>query len=300
MLRPVAEMAAAAAGVTASTSDRRLPIDNPDDELGRLGTRFNALLDRLDGALGAQRRFLGDAAHELRTPIARMRGRVEVARLAAPTDETLAQLDGDLRRTSQLVAELLELAQLDGRTMGHALEAGFLDDIVTDEWRAWSGEAQRAGVTLGMSAVEEAPVQLDRTLLPRLVGVLIDNALRYTPAGGRVDVRVTAQEGAALLEVEDDGPGIPAEDRVRLTERFFRGATARAARPEGSGLGLAIAQEIVDRHGASLTFRSGRDGRGTCACVRFPAFTADSSSRPTLGRDADIPVPSTPATPLVS
>ncbi|MCU0647809.1 MAG: HAMP domain-containing histidine kinase [Gemmatimonadaceae bacterium] len=298
-LRPVAAMADSADAITAQTTGRRLPIDHPDDELGRLGARFNAVLDRLDAAIAAQRRFLSDAAHELRTPIARMRSRVDVARLAAPDDDTLEALESDLRRTSTLVTELLHLARADAATEQAPLSPQYLDDVVSDAWRAWRADAARAGVTLTLSQLDESPVRGDATLLERLVGVLIDNAIRYTPDGGHVDVRVERDGAAAVLQVRDTGIGVDPADRARVTERFQRGANARARHPDGSGLGLAIAADIVARHGAALLLEPAPDGRGTHVIVRFPAFTVDSSAVDTLPADAHVDSHPEPATPLV-
>jgi two-component system, OmpR family, sensor kinase len=288
-LRPVAAMADSADRISAARSGQRLAIEHADDELGRLGGRFNAVLDRLDGVLAAQRRFLGDAAHELRTPIARMRSRVDVARLDAPNDVTLSQLDVDLRRTATLVSEMLHLARIDAATESPQLTDGWLDDVVSDEWRSWLPDAERAGITLTLSQLDEAPIRLDRVLLGRLIGVLVDNALRYTRSGGRVDVRVTADADAALLVVEDTGIGIAESERYRVTERFVRGADARAMRPDGSGLGLAIASDIVRQHDASMVFESGTSGQGTRVVVRFPLFIVGSSAGATLPDHAMVP-----------
>jgi signal transduction histidine kinase len=290
-LRPVAVMADSADRISAAPSGQRLDIEHADDELGRLGARFNAVLDRLDGVMAAQRRFLGDAAHELRTPIARMRSRVDVARLRAPHDATLVQLDSDLRRTATLVSELLHLARIDAATDEPQLSPGWLDDVVSDEWRSWLPDAERADIALSLSQLEEAPIRHDRVLLARLIGVLIDNALRYTPPGGRVDVRVTSEDGVAILSVEDDGIGIAEPERARVTERFVRGHDARAMRPDGSGLGLAIASDIVGRHGAAMAFETASSGRGTRVTVRFPLFIVGSSAGATLAEHAHAPSP---------
>jgi len=270
-LRPVGEMADAAARIAPASGDR-LPLANPHDELGRLGERFNALLDRLDGALAQQRAFLADAAHELRTPIARMRARVELAQLAAagqvataspaPTDDLLRALEAELRAVSQHLDELMQLAQADAAGDDAPLrsERLYLDDLVSDEVPRWRPQAEQAGLQLEMDTLDEAPVMGDTVLLRRLLGVLLDNALRYAaPEGpaagggqGRVRVRVTVQDGAAQLLVEDSGPGIAPAERLRVFDRFFRGEDARRRRADGSGLGLAIASWVVQRHRGSV------------------------------------------------
>ena len=272
-LRPVRHMADAASRI-APASGTRVPIDDPTDELGRLGVRFNSLLDRLDGALAQQREFLADAAHELRTPIARLRARVEVALLdAASAQDTsvLHAIDQELRDVSQQVDELLQLARADaaGEDAPMRAESLFLDDVIADELPRWQPEAHRRGMTLDYSALEESPIFGDASLLPRLVSILVDNAIRYGNDGGTVRVRVRPGDGVVLLDVEDDGIGIPAHERVRIFDRFYRGDAARLKRPDGSGLGLAIAAWIVRQHQGTIVVTTGAYG-GTLMQVRVP------------------------------
>ena len=278
-LRPVGRMAEAASRI-APASGARLPIDDPTDELGRLGLRFNALLDRLDGALAQQREFLADAAHELRTPIARLRARVDVAMLepataSASDRNVLPGIDQELRAVSQQVDELLQLARADaaGEDAPMRAESLFLDDVVMDELPRWQPEAQRRQMTLDYSALEESPVVGDASLLPRMVSILVDNAIRYGHEGGIVRVRVRPEDGAVLLDVEDDGIGIPEHERPRIFDRFFRGDAARRQRPDGSGLGLAIAAWIVRQHHGTIAVTGGEQ-RGTRVQVRLPLATS--------------------------
>jgi len=276
-LRPVGRMAEAASRITPA-SGARLPIDDPTDELGRLGLRFNALLDRLDGALAQQREFLADAAHELRTPIARLRARVEVAMLepaTATATAVLPAIDQELRAVSQQVDELLQLARADaaGEDAPMRVESLFLDDVVMDELPRWQPEAQCRLMTLDYSALEESPVVGDASLLPRMVSILVDNAIRYGHEGGTVRVRVRPDDGAVLLDVEDDGIGIPEHERSRIFDRFFRGDAARLKRPDGSGLGLAIAAWIVRQHHGTIFVKAGVHG-GTLVQVRLSLATS--------------------------
>ncbi len=281
-LHPVGEMAAAAARI-APASGTRLPVANPDDELGRLGQRFNALLDRLDGALTQQRQFLADAAHELRTPIARMRARVELALLqgagASPTTAEQAQLlgalDAELRGVSHQLDELLQLARADA-TLDDELTGArplFLDDLAADEVPRWQPQAQQLGIHLEFGMLEEAPITGDPTLLARLVGVLVDNALRYGRtdhgADSRVELSVRSDGAEAVLEVHDSGPGVPPEERARIFDRFYRGEQARHRRADGSGLGLAIAAWITQRHRGTISVGESPLG-GARFTVRLP------------------------------
>ena len=282
-LRPVADMAAATERVTPGAGVR-LPVPNPDDELGRLGARFNELLDRLDATLVQQRQFLADAAHELRTPVARTLSGVELALLDAPVatphHEALQHAARGLQQTARLVDGLLHLARadaaggpgggIDGRPH---LTRLFLDDVVSDALAGWRAAAVAAGVRLTQSVVEEAPVEADAALVERLVGVLVDNAIRYTPCGGTVDVRVRQDGRCVQLEVVDTGIGIAPDERSRVARRFYRGTEARRLRPDGSGLGLAIAHEAVAALDGALALEP-RDGGGTVARLTFPARPA--------------------------
>ncbi len=283
-LRPVGAMAEAAMRMASDrrgdsrqsgAQPQRLPIDNPSDELGRLGTRFNALLDQVDGVLAQQRRFLADAAHELRTPVARMMGNADLALLDphdAPTQNAaLVRVRTDLDRTARLVDELLQLARADAADAVHP-HAGYLDDVVVDAVHAFQPAADRKGVKLTLCTIDEAPATIDPVYVDRMVGILLDNAIRYTQPGGNVDVRVSMVDGSAVLGVSDNGIGIAEEERTRVFERFYRGIGARVMSPDGSGLGLPIARWIAQAHGATLELAS-RDGGGTVVAVTFPTVS---------------------------
>jgi signal transduction histidine kinase len=296
-LRPIGAMAAATDRITAAGPGERLPVANPHDELGRLGTRVNALLDRLDAALAQQRQFLADAAHELRTPIARMRSRVDLALQPtrpgragtsdADVRDTLNAIDRDLARTTVLVDELLQLARADAGVRRPALVPAFLDDVVMDALQTWHAAVERRGLRLEIESMEEAPAALDAVLVDRLVGVLLDNASRYTPAGGRVAVRVRRERGSAVLEVRDTGIGMSDDERARAFERFYRGERARALVPDGSGLGLPIAAWVADVHHAALTLvpnEAPNEGGGTVARVVFPPTQRATSTSLAIDR----------------
>lgn len=284
-LRPIAVMADAADRITAE-SHARLPVSAPDDELGRLGLRFNALLDRLDAAFGNQRRFLADAAHELRTPIARARGAGELA-LSMPAGaddrDALGRTQRELEVMSRLVDELLELARADAGAATDSMQPGFLDDVVTDVVRGFDPVAKQQALTLSLDVPDEAAIKMDAPALSRMIGVFVDNAMRYTPRGGTVRVAVHAEPDGARLIVEDSGIGIPEAERARLFERFFRGAEARRLAPDGSGLGLPIAKAIADRHGARIEYSDNAATPDTNASRRAGASpTANRGTRVTV------------------
>ena len=227
----------------------------------------------VDGALSQQRRFLADAAHELRTPIARMTSLAELT-LHAPSDTTdvsgsLALIAGDLQHASRLLDELLQLARADAGERMQRAERVFLDDVVMDALRTWQPTAERGGIALRLGDVHEAPIRVDPLLARRLVDTLFENAVRYTPRGGRVEAGVRNDGDRAVLTVSDTGIGVSPEELPHVFERFFRGASSRAMAPEGSGLGLPIAAWIVDQCGGAIVL-SARPLGGTCARVSLP------------------------------
>jgi signal transduction histidine kinase len=172
----------------------------------------------------------------------------------------------------------MQLARADAGSVDAVLAHGYLDDAVSDAVAPWVAEARRRDVTLDVSTLEEAPASLDARLVHRLVGVLVHNALQYTPAGGRVEVRVVQGSRGATLEVEDSGIGIPLEERERVFERFYRGGAARQRAPEGSGLGLAIAHWIAEQHGATIAVGEGGLG-GALFRVEFPVVPTRGAAR---------------------
>ncbi|MFN8580261.1 MAG: HAMP domain-containing sensor histidine kinase [Gemmatimonadaceae bacterium] len=277
-LRPVGRMADAAERIHPGTASR-LPVDDPSDELGRLGVRFNAVLDRLDGALAQQRHFLADAAHELRTPIARIRGELEVAMLddsdPVATQAVLRRTQLDVARVSVLVDELLQLARADAGEPGAVLEPAFLDDVVTDALRPWFEVARRDDRVLEIGTLGECRALIDPTRIDRLVAILVDNAVRYTKAGGHIVVSVACEGESAVLTVDDDGIGIPESERERVFGRFVRGSAARLQSPAGSGLGLSIASSIAQAHHARIEATASPLG-GARLRVVFPVAPFDT------------------------
>lgn len=276
LLQPINAMARAAEGITAAKPSARLPIHHAHDELGRLGRSFNGLLVRLDDALVQQRRFLADAAHELRTPIARMASLTELTlsapRNAGEANEALVRIAGDLQHASRLLDELLQLARADAGERMQRLERIFLDDVVMDAVRAWRPAAERGKVVLSVGDIHEAPIFVDPLLARRLVDILFENAVRYTPHGGRVEASVRDDRDQVVLTVSDSGIGMSPDEQSHAFERFFRGTASRAMSPEGSGLGLPIAAWIVDQCGGTIDLSIAAIG-GTCARVSLPMNT---------------------------
>lgn len=277
-LAPVADMSAQADHIGEFTIHDRLPIQNPHDELGRLAATFNRLLDRLDAAFERQRRFIADASHELRTPLAILQGESEVAlsKEARSTDEyreSLAILHQEARRLSLVVDDMFTLSRADAGQYPMALREFYLDELATDCVQSMRSLAAAKSISLSANSDPEFSIVADEALIRRMLLNLLDNSIKYTPAGGAVSITTRATADAAEISVTDNGPGIPGELQSRIFERFFRGDQARSrSNPNsGAGLGLAIAKWIAEAHRGSLQLsRSGPVG--TVFTARLPKF----------------------------
>ena len=273
VLGPVEAIRIQVDGISANRLDRRVPEPPTTDEVARLAHTMNAMLDRLAGSAERQRRFVADAAHELRSPLARVRAELEVDRAhpaVADLPATHASVLEETVRLQQLVDDLLLLARGDAGALD-IVRAGpvDLDDVVEQQAAARRGTGGRRIDTHGVAPVQ---VQGDGGQLSRAVGNLLDNAVRHAHA----TVTVTLDgdgDGAAVLTVADDGPGVPPAARDVVFERFTRLDEARSARDGGAGLGLAIARDIAERHGGTLTLDD--DGSpGARFVLRLPAQRA--------------------------
>jgi signal transduction histidine kinase len=264
-LVPVDEIRAEVDAITASQLHRRVPRRAADDEVGRLADTMNRMLDRLERSRARERRFVADASHELRSPIAAIRQHAEVA-LARP--ELGAGLAGvahaESLRMQDLVDDLLLLARADEGTLAVRREPVDLDDLVLEEAKRLRAQGGPAVDTRGVSA---ARVDGDPRALRRVLRNLGDNAARH--ALGRVALAVSGLDGWAELHVDDDGSGIPASDRAVVFERFVRLDGARARTDGGAGLGLAIVAEVVTAHGGTTAVDVSPLG-GARLTVRLP------------------------------
>jgi two-component system OmpR family sensor kinase/two-component system sensor histidine kinase QseC len=245
-----------------------LPGAGLPDEVAPLVNALNTLLARLQQALGTQRAFLADAAHELRSPLTALRLQLQVqgrARDEATRDEATRGLAASIERASRLVEQLLALARNEPGATATVLTPLDLREVVLASLADVRAFADQRASTLDLMAGAPVNVAGDRGALALLVRNLADNALRYSPPGTRVEVRVLQEGGAALLQVDDAGPGIPADDRERVFDRFYRRASGDET---GSGLGLAIVRGIAERHGAKVTIGDSPLG-GLRVTVRF-------------------------------
>ncbi|WP_296714480.1 ATP-binding protein [Rhodoblastus sp.] len=255
-----------------------IPIAGVPSEVKPLVESMNGLIARLQAAAEAQRRFLADAAHELRTPLAAMQ--IQVENLAgggvAGQDERVAALAAGVKRAGALVNQLLSLERLEGSAagVGGTFDVGaLLLDCVAD----CAPLALVNDVDIGIDFTADAKIQGVERDVRALFASLIDNATRYTPPGGKIDVALSRREGRPVVEIVDTGPGLPKGAETRIFDRFYRGAPHDT---EGTGLGLAIARRIAERHGFELTVENRADGsNGVIARVVMPS----DADRPGVG-----------------
>jgi heavy metal sensor kinase len=286
-LSPIQRMATRAQTITAARLSDRLPVDNPDDELGRLASVFNDTLGRLESSFGQMRRFTADVSHALRTPLTAIRTVGEVS-LRGPRDaETYREVIGstleEVDRLTTLVDRLLEMARAEATSTTLSRQPVDLSELVEEvasELRVFAEQKQQE---LTVVAHGRPLGVVDRVILRESVVNLVDNAIKYTPAGGQVELRLWDRIAGAVVEVSDTGPGIPQHAQGRIFERFVRGgAVFRARDAGGTGLGLSIAKWAVEAHGGELQVRS--TSRGTTFRITLPHVTglpvAHAAERP--------------------
>jgi heavy metal sensor kinase len=272
---PVVRLTRAAEEISETDLSRRLDAHRTDDELGRLASAFDRMLDRLDRAFQRQRQFTADASHELRTPLTVLAGRVDIAlqeaRSAHEYRIALEQTRDDTARLRRLLGELLTLARADSGQHSLTLEPIDLGDLVIGAARAMEQRAAERQVRLTFHGNGPVQVHGDQTRLTQLVINLVDNAVQYSPAAGNVKLGVTRVGNDAVLTVTDHGIGIAAEHLPHLFERFYRVHADRSRADGGAGLGLAISRWIVKAHRGTIAVES-QVGCGTTVTVRLPAI----------------------------
>jgi two-component system, OmpR family, sensor kinase len=258
VVRPVHEIIDQAEAMGAGTLGRRIEADAQEQEYERLITVLNSMLARLEGSFEAQRRFIADASHELRSPLTALKGEMEVAlRRERSHDEYRRVIRSGLQevdRLTLLTQDLLTLARVDAGVMQPRLETTDLVDRARSVVRRLQPLAERNGVRLTVDAGDTAELVADPGLLDQLLWNLVENAVKFTPAGGTVTVAVTRRAGDVRIEVRDTGPGIAEADLDRIFERFYRADQARTASPGqgGTGLGLSIVRGIAEVHGGKV------------------------------------------------
>jgi signal transduction histidine kinase len=275
VLAPVDRITVVGRDIQATNLGRRIELDGPDDELKRLADTFDDMLDRLERAFSAQRRLVADASHELRNPLAIVQTNLDVALAASESDpERLRHAALVARRATdrmaRLVDDLLALARLESP----ALRRNPVDlwELARESGEEFAASAEGRGVVLETTGGSGIAVLGDRDTLKRAVGNLLENAIRHSPVGGRVQIAAAGDNGWVALSVEDEGPGIPREHQTRVFDRFYRVDKARSRSAGGSGLGLAIVRQIAEAHGGTVELVS-EPGRGSAFTLRLPRAT---------------------------
>jgi two-component system sensor histidine kinase TctE len=273
-LRPLADLSRGIdrQAVRGAVNLRPLDLSAVPREALAPAAALNALLERLDQSIGAIQRFTADASHQLRTPLAIVHTHLDLVRRHGSDTpagrSALDDIEAATLRLERLLTQLLALARADDETVAEPAQILDLRRIAAEIVAERVPQALAAGIEVQFDgAGDVVAIRGDPLLVGELIANLLDNAIRYNHRGGTVTVRVTAERGCRRLEVEDDGPGIPAVDRMRVFERFYR--VARKDGPEGSGLGLSIVRALADRLGARIALCDSEQGRGLLVVVDF-------------------------------
>ena len=271
-LRPIARLTQTAQTIALSHDlSRRVDAPAHQDELGRLAITFNEMLRSIETAYQAEKRFVADASHELRAPLTAIQGNLDLLDRhpnmpEVERAESLAEVTREANRLSRLVADLLALAHADAGIVLNRCPLD-LDAVVLEAYRTARPLAH--GQQFILDPFEPAAVEGHEDRLKQLLLILLDNALKYTPAGGQVALGLRRHDRVVEIIVRDSGVGIPAQDLPHVFERFYRADPARSRDPGGTGLGLSIARWIVEQHEGTITLES-EPGRGTTVIVRMP------------------------------
>ena len=274
VLRPVSRIASLAESLSERELHRRVDVSAPDDELGQLVATFNRMLARLEASFSTLRRFTADASHELRAPLALMTTEVERTlgkdRTTAEYRRTLSLVQAELRGMAGLVERLLLLARADAGQLNASIEEVDVADLLHETAARWEALAASSELHLDVDAPGFGTATADVGLTKRILDNLIDNAAKHSPRGGRVLLRAFTEPSSWVIEVGDEGPGIPREHRAHIFERFAQLDMARTRDGAGGvGLGLALSQAFARVQGGSLDFTDRKDG-GTAFQLRLP------------------------------
>jgi heavy metal sensor kinase len=272
-LKPVDGIAHKAEEITQVNLSERLPVMRTGDELERLSISLNHMISRLEDAIQTSKRFVADASHELRTPLTVLRGELEGlaqdAQLKAHTRESLGSLLEEVDRLAEIVESLLALSKLDSGDATSERVTFDLGELATGTAEQMSLLAEDKKITVVCEAEPQVMVEGDRARMKQVVVNLLDNAIKYTPNGGRVLLKISHEAHEAVLEVEDNGVGIPADALPHMFKRFYRVDDSRSRDQGGAGLGLSIVKSICSAHGAAVEVTS-TAGEGSRFRVRQP------------------------------
>jgi signal transduction histidine kinase len=258
-------------------TDARVPLEGSGDAIDELTSLFNTMLDKIEGLVTAMTGALDNVSHDLRTPLTRLRGTAEMALASPPSGDSAQQIEHYRERLADCVEEsdrvlimlntLMDISEAESGTMQLRREPVALSDVVSRTVDLYRDVAEAKGVALSATASPGLIVTADRTRLEQVAANLIDNAVKYTPSGGQVDVTVRRADDVMELRVHDTGPGIPPDELPRIFDRLFRGDTSRAER--GLGLGLSLVKAVVEAHQGTVQVSS-QVGHGATFTVRLP------------------------------
>ncbi len=273
-LGPIEAMREQAEAISASEPDRRLPVPATRDEVAKLAGTLNDMLGRLQGALERERRFVGDAGHELRTPLANLTAELDLAlrrdRTAAELERAVRSAAEETQRLSRLAEDLLVLARAEGGRLPVHREPVDITALIDESVLACAARATNQQVTVRTQGPDQLPASIDPRRLRQALANLLDNALRHTPPGGHVTIGAACDAEALTIEVRDTGPGFPESFLPHAFEPFTRADTARSREAGGTGLGLAIARAVAQAHGGDAS-ACNIPGGGAVVLLRFPA-----------------------------
>jgi heavy metal sensor kinase len=268
-LEPVDRIAAKAEEITQHNLSERLPVLQTGDELERLSIALNHMISRLEDAIQSSKRFVADASHELRTPLTVLRGELESLVDSGGSTETVGSMLEEVLRLNGIVEGLLALSRLDAGEAQSEWVRFDLAELAATTADQMSLLAEDKNITVSCEAAPGVMVEGDRARLKQVIVNLLDNAIKYTPNGGKVRLQITRQDGYAVLDVVDDGVGIPTEALPHVFKRFFRVDDSRSREQGGAGLGLSIVKSICAAHGAQVEVASVL-GQGSRFRIRQP------------------------------
>jgi heavy metal sensor kinase len=272
-LKPVEQITRAAERITQHNLSERLPVTHTGDELERLSVSLNRMITRLDEAFQNSKRFVADASHDLRTPLTILRGELENfaedVRLDSELHDRVGSMLEEVVHLGKIVEQLFTLSRLDAGEAQTEWTHFDLTELAQTTAEQMNLLAVDKGISISCDAHQPMPVKGNRVRLKQVVVNLLDNAIKYTPAKGAIRLRVHGVNGHAVLEVEDNGIGIPPDALPHIFERFYRVDQARSADSESAGLGLAIVKSICIAHGAEVEAQSAI-GNGSCFRIKLP------------------------------
>jgi heavy metal sensor kinase len=303
-LTPLEDLARRTEQITANRLHDRLPIENPDDELGRIGRVLNELLGRLEYSFDQLRRFTSDASHELRTPLAALRSVGETGLQKECTPEEYRDIIGsmleEVTRLTRMVESLLTIARADSGELKLAISTFTVLDLVHEAIALVDILAEEKNQSLTVSGDPDIFIRGDRIFLRQAVLNVLHNAVKYSPTGSTIRISVSRSkhfsvgESRAILEIVDEGPGIREEDQPRVFDRFYRVDEGRSRETGGSGLGLAIAKWAVEIHGGQIGVRN-VPSEGCCFFMSIPASPSEVKPGPVANGELPNPLPSVKA-----